>query len=106
MTGETDRLIGLVEDLLDFSKFQAGEIRIVRQPYDLRGLLEDLLLQFRYRGQTKQIRLYADLPDQPLPVDGDFNRLKQVFVNLLDNAFKFTPAEVRSALPRCWKASG
>ncbi|WNS47085.1 HAMP domain-containing sensor histidine kinase [Paenibacillus sp. MMS20-IR301] len=93
MTSETDRLIGLVEDLLDFSKFQAGEITIVRQPYDLRGLLEDLLLQFRYRGQTKQIRLYANIPDQPLPVDGDFNRLKQVFVNLLDNAFKFTPAE-------------
>lgn len=93
MTGETDRLIGLVEDLLDFSKFQAGEIKVELQPYDLRGLLEDLLLQFRYRGQNKQIRLYAEFPDQPLPVNGDFNRLKQVLVNLLDNAFKFTPAE-------------
>ncbi|WP_342760335.1 HAMP domain-containing sensor histidine kinase [Paenibacillus sp. PK3_47] len=93
MTGETDRLIGLVEDLLDFSKFQAGEITVELQPYDLRGLLEDLLLQFRYRGQNKQIRLYAEFPDQPLPVNGDFNRLKQVLVNLLDNAFKFTPAD-------------
>ncbi|ULO08211.1 HAMP domain-containing histidine kinase [Paenibacillus sp. 19GGS1-52] len=93
MTGETDRLIGLVEDLLDFSKFQAGEMKFVLQPYDLRGLLEELLLQFRYRGQAKQIQLIADIPELPLPVNGDFNRLKQVFVNLLDNAFKFTPVE-------------
>ncbi|MEI7025079.1 ATP-binding protein [Paenibacillus sp. y28] len=91
ITGETNRLIGLVEELLDFSKFQSGEMRLNFQPSDLRGLLEDVEHQYSYRQNTKHIELRVDIPDQPLLVTCDRDRLKQVLVNLIDNAFKFTP---------------
>lgn len=88
---ETDRLIGLVEELLDFSKFQSGEMKLCQERMDIRDVLDDLHLQFAIRSQEKQVDLHLELPSSPLLVMGDPNRLKQVFVNLLDNAFKFTP---------------
>ncbi|WP_421617256.1 ATP-binding protein [Brevibacillus sp. TJ4] len=88
---ETDRLIGLVEELLDFSKFQSGEMKLSREEMDLREILEDVRVQFAVREQEKQVSLSMELPPEPLVFTGDPNRLKQVFVNLLDNAFRFTP---------------
>lgn len=88
---ETDRLIGLVEELLDFSKFQSGEMKLSRERLDLRDVLEDVRVQFAVRSHDKGVALQVVVPDAPLPVAGDANRLKQIFVNLLDNAFKFTP---------------
>lgn len=88
---ETDRLIGLVEELLDFSKFQSGEMKLFLERMDMREILADLRVQFAIRAQEKQVALHIAIPPHPLVVMGDPNRLKQVFVNLLDNAFKFTP---------------
>ncbi|MFM1653925.1 sensor histidine kinase [Brevibacillus sp. B_LB10_24] len=88
---ETERLGGLVEELLDFSKFHTGKMAIHRQPIDIKPLLEDIRHQYSSHARRRNIALYFRLQQGALMVNGDENRLKQVFVNLLDNAFKFTP---------------
>lgn len=62
---ETDRLIGLVEELLDFSKFQSGEMKLSRELLDLREILDDMHVQFAIRAQEKQIDFQLALPSAP-----------------------------------------
>lgn len=86
-----DRLVILINDLLDISRIEAGKMELRREPLALGPLLQHLVASFRPQVAARQQSLSLELPpDLPL-VAGDADRLTQVFGNLLSNATKYTP---------------
>ncbi|MDG4597072.1 MAG: response regulator [Candidatus Contendobacter sp.] len=84
-------LLGLIDEILDFSRIEAGKLELRSVDFDLREMLEETAAAFGERARAKGLRLRADLaPDFPTSVRGDPIRLRQVVVNLVGNAIKFT----------------
>ncbi|HYP68821.1 MAG TPA: ATP-binding protein, partial [Thiobacillaceae bacterium] len=95
-------LLAVINDLLDFSKIEAGKLRLEELPFDLRSLIEEVINLYRPRALEKGLSLEAaGLDDLTCCVLGDPHRLRQVLLNLVDNAFKFTPqGEIRVSVQR------
>ncbi len=87
---ETDRLSGLVEELLDFSRIQSGRMTMNVRPLDLSSEAADAADMFAERCAAENKTITFTPADQPVPVFGDRNRLRQVMVNIIDNAIKYT----------------
>jgi len=86
-----ENLLTIVNDVLDFSKMEAGKLRLEEKPYDLRTCLQELIQAHQDQAQNKGIRLLLDLQSSiPQLVQGDELRVKQIVSNLLSNALKFT----------------
>ena len=84
-------LLGLIEEILDFSKIEAGRLDLESIPFDLAGVVSDVVELLAPRAQAKGIEIAADLDDDlPQRVVGDAARLRQVLLNLASNAVKFT----------------
>jgi signal transduction histidine kinase/CheY-like chemotaxis protein/HPt (histidine-containing phosphotransfer) domain-containing protein len=95
-----DTLLGLVNDVLDFSKIEAGRLTLEEAPFDVRDCMEDALDLFAAQAAEKGIDLhYHAAPDVPRALLGDAARVRQILVNFVSNAIKFTPrgsVEVRA----------
>jgi PAS domain S-box-containing protein len=86
-----EALLGLVDDILDFAKVEAGKLELVSEPFDLGVLVETVSELMAPRAQVKGIELAAHLaPDLPTHLLGDRDRLRQILLNLVGNAIKFT----------------
>ena len=87
---ETERLSRIVESLMAISRLDAGEARVEHTHFDLGELTSSTTEQMRLLAEDKDIALYCEA-DERVGVEGDRARLKQVIVNLVDNAIKYTP---------------
>ena len=86
-----ESLLTLINDILDFSKIEAGKVELESQRFDLRDSLGDTLRSLAFRVHAKKLELIVEIaPDVPNEIVGDLARLRQVIVNLVSNAIKFT----------------
>jgi len=85
-------LVGLISDVLDFSKIESGQLSVIPVEYNLASLIRDLVLLSENRARAKSLEFQVEVQqDLPVGLFGDDTRIQQVLANLLTNAVKYTP---------------
>src|SRR5690606_1409095 len=91
----SDQLLSVINDVLDFSKIESGKADLELEPVSLRGAIEEACDIAAPRAREKGLELIIDIPEPgvggvPAAILGDVTRLRQVLINLINNAVKFT----------------
>jgi len=87
---ESDRLTLMVEELLDFSRFTSGRIRLEKDSFNIYNTIKTIATQLQPRAKNNGIDFVVNIHEDLNYIFSDENRIKQVLINILDNAFKFT----------------
>ena len=86
---ESHRLTQMVEELLDFTRLESGRLKLNIEEIDIGVELYEAVYMYKNMLEREQIDLIYDIPDDMFMVNGDSHRLRQVFLNILDNAAKY-----------------
>jgi signal transduction histidine kinase/DNA-binding response OmpR family regulator len=91
----SDQLLAVINDILDFSKIESGKLDLEAEPLSVRGAVEEACDIAAPRAREKGLELIIDIPEPhaggvPAAISGDITRLRQVLINLINNAVKFT----------------
>lgn len=94
--GSGKHLLGLINDLLDLSRIEAGKLELDSRPFDFATVVAEVAATLTPMASMKRLGFVVDLPGGPMPMVGDRKRIFQVLLNLVNNAIKFTEkGEVR-----------
>ena len=88
----SDRLLRLINDLLDMSALDSGRMRVHETPVDIRALIDEVLPNYEHEAENREITLTIEVPSTPVVAWVDRARIGQVLANLIDNAMKYTPS--------------
>lgn len=93
LQSSSQTLLGILNDILDYSKIEAGEVELESATFDLRHLIEDIAVLMRFRTEAKGVSLETSIDNNvPEALVGDSGKISQVLINLMGNAAKFTDA--------------
>ena len=88
-----EHLLSVVNLVLDMSKIEAGKFEITPEPFDIGALIKDCCDMVRLRAESGKVRLLVDLSDVPVDLTADKRACRQILLNLVSNAVKFTPPD-------------
>jgi signal transduction histidine kinase/CheY-like chemotaxis protein len=86
----SDSLLVIINDILDLSKIEAGKIELEQVPFSVEEIIKDVQTIMQFKAEEKGLELKTSIPEDILPIKGDPNRLRQILLNLVGNAIKFT----------------
>jgi len=87
----SSNLLSLINDVLDFSKIEAGKIEICKGEYNITSILQDVVVMIQYMAEDKELEFFVSVDEQiPSSLLGDMDRIRQMMINLLNNAVKYT----------------
>jgi len=89
--GTTKQIYGLANDLLDNYRSESGQFNLFKTIFDIRDIVHNSIQQLKFHLDDKGITIRYQVPPKPLKMAGDSVRLTRIFVNLLDNAIKYSP---------------
>jgi signal transduction histidine kinase/ActR/RegA family two-component response regulator len=86
----SDSLLVIINDILDISKIEAGKVELEQETFSVQELVNNVHTIMQFKAEEKGLGLLKDIPDENLTVQGDATRLRQILLNLIGNAIKFT----------------